>query len=143
MPPLPSLAVPQNSSVSFFWVFGDNIGAELGGLAAKANQQFMLTEYRPPDPSKKVYSDDVIRDLQAFMQAHFLWKPGNWKAVITCNADGRHFEKVFFFTLSDAQVSSMKLIKDFYQAGIGVVSPWLYVPAGGANPTAIVSWTVQ
>jgi hypothetical protein len=142
--PLGSIAVGAGSSFDVFWTFGDTWGAEMGGIAAKANQQFMLTQqFQAPDPSKTVYNAELVHELQSFMESHFVWKPGTWTSAISCTAEGRHLRRVFSFVLSAQQVKSMRAIEAFYNSGIGVVSAWMYVPVGAANPTTVVEWMAQ
>lgn len=140
-PAIQPIIIPPNGSFDFIWSFGQSPDYQMASLAQRADREFMISPYQlvNPDPMRAVYSDDVVRDLKAFMLSHFLWSGGTWSLTVMCSAEGRQYARSFHFALSEQDIQRMKSIADLYGSGIGVVGSWMYWESNTVKPTVIVT----
>ena len=62
----------------------------------------------------------LTQSLQTFMDSHFVWREGSWRATLRSFLDGKPVEVLADFTLDSSDIMAMRRIRQHYSTGIGV-----------------------
>ena len=112
-----SLSPGQHWQVAYAFFGPDQ---SLNILGQKAQMELMARNYPLPQNGVTIFSDGLVKELTDFMNAHLIWREGDWKVIISCTVGSKVFSREFGFHLSHAQVESMKAVSRYYPFGIGV-----------------------
>lgn len=138
-PPLPlwELEKSQNAVITYSFF---NTDADFLQL-----QQRVMNEVLPqqanikgPDPTARILSDPLVKDLRAHLASRFIYAAGTWQFTLRYRLEGRSIERKATFALTNDNIAKMRAIGKYYQAGLGVLPIWRFWQSEDANPAVFV-----
>lgn len=92
-----------------------------------------------PDPTVRLLSDGLVKNLRDHFTTHFVYAPGKWLATLHYRVDGRSVDRHASFKLAEETIVKMRAIEKYYSSGLGVVPNWRFWQSEDANPTVVAA----
>ncbi len=96
-----------------------------------------------PQPDSANYSKQLADELRNFMKTRMIWTAGEWYGRMSWSVEGKPFEQIFRFTLSQEDIARMSAIGKYYEAGFGVYPDLRFLAVGDADPTTVITLQKQ
>jgi hypothetical protein len=117
-----------------FWNQDQGLTAELSKAYAEVP---LLKEM--PQPTSVNYSKKLADELREFMRSRMIWTAGEWHGRLSWSVEGKPFQQMFQFALSNEDIYRMSAIAKYFEAGFGVYLDLRYSQVLEANPSTIIT----